>query len=339
MKSIVLKEPGAFQLTEVAPPPAPAIDEVQVRIHQVGICGTDIHAYKGEQPFFSYPRVLGHELAAEIIAIGPTAQSHDLKPGDRCCIRPYLNCGSCSACLRGLTNCCEKMQVLGVHRDGGMCELLNVPIDKVHKADLGDDEFALVEMLSIGAHAVRRAQVSAGDYCVVIGVGPIGLGVCLFACQAGANVVAIDLSDQRLAFAKNHLGVDEVINGKDQVLEKLKKTNGMPTVVFDATGSLRSMMQSFTYAGHGAKVVFVGLAQGDITFNDPDFHRRELTLMASRNATTTDFEKVIQVLESRQVDIAPWVTHRATPEQLVTDFAQWVEPESQVVKAMLSFSS
>jgi 2-desacetyl-2-hydroxyethyl bacteriochlorophyllide A dehydrogenase len=340
MKSIVLNEPGAFRLTEVGPPASPGPDEVQVRIHQVGICGTDIHAYKGEQPFFSYPRILGHELAAEIVAIGPTNQTHSLKVGDKCCIRPYLNCGQCSACLRGFENACEKMQVLGVHQDGGMRELINVPLDKVHVANLSVDELALVEMLSIGAHAVRRANITVGEHVVVVGVGPIGLGVSLFARHAGANVIVIDLSEQRLAFAKQQLGIEHAINGKDDPLEQLQKIRGssLPSAVFDATGSLRSMMQSITYAGHGARVVFVGLARGDITFNDPEFHRRELTLMASRNATATDFEQVIRVLETRRVNITPWVTHRAAPEQMLTDFAHWVEPDSQVVKAMLAFA-
>jgi 2-desacetyl-2-hydroxyethyl bacteriochlorophyllide A dehydrogenase len=340
MKSIVLNEPGSFSITEVPPPLPPGVDEVQIRIRQVGICGTDLHAYKGEQPFFNYPRILGHELAAEVVAVGASEQAHNLQPGDKCCVRPYLNCGTCSACLRGFTNCCEKMQVLGVHRDGGMREIINVPIDKVHKANLRDDELALVEMLSIGAHAVHRARVTADDYVVVIGVGPIGLGVCLFAQETGARVVAIDLSDQRLGFAKQYLGIKDVINGKDQPLEQLKQImpNELPTVVFDATGSLRSMAQSITYAGHGARVVFVGLARGDISFDDPEFHRRELTLMASRNATADDFGRVIKLLESGRVDITPWVTHRAEPEQMLVEFADWTKPDSSVVKAVLSFS-
>jgi len=339
MKSIVLAEPGVFKLQDGNGPAVPGVDEAQVRVRQGGICGTDLHAFEGKQPFFSYPRILGHELAVEIVAIGPTEQAHNLAVGDRCCVRPYLNCGHCGPCRRGVENCCTNLRVLGVHQDGGMREFINVPLDKLHKSTLPDDALALVEMLSIGAHAVRRAQITPGENVVVIGVGPIGLGVICFAKQAGARVIVVDLSDQRLDFARQQLGIEHTINGKQNVLDSLKQIipDDLPTVVFDATGSARSMMQSFGYAANGGKVVFVGLVQGDLSFNDPDFHRRELTLLASRNATKQDFDNVLRLLESKQVDIGPWVTHRASPDQLILDFASWLEPETHVVKAMLSF--
>jgi 2-desacetyl-2-hydroxyethyl bacteriochlorophyllide A dehydrogenase len=339
MKSIVLSEPGSFRLHDSEAPAAPGTDAVQVRIRQVGICGTDLHAFEGKQPFFKYPRILGHELAVEIMQIGPTERPHELAVGDRCCVRPYLNCGHCSACRRGFENCCMQLRVLGVHMDGGMQECINVPIDTLHKAPLKDDELALVEMLSIGAHAVRRAQIIPGEYALVIGVGPIGLGVSLFAAQAGARVIALDLSDQRLDFAQRQLGIEHVINAKQNVIDSLKQilSDDLPTVVFDATGSARSMNQSFSYATHGGRIVFVGLTQGDISFNDPEFHRREVTLLASRNATSQDFNQVLQLLSAGKVDITPWITHRAAPEQLIKDFGSWLDPETQVVKAMLEF--
>src|ERR1700690_4326749 len=159
MKSIVLTEPGKLELRDMPLPPPPGENEAQVRVRQVGICGTDLHAFQGHQPFFTYPRILGHELAVEITEIGLTSEAHSFKLGDRCCIQPYLNCGQCAACLRGKDNCCMNMQVIVVHRDGGMRELINIPIAKLHKATIKDDELALVEMLSIGAHAVRRAQI------------------------------------------------------------------------------------------------------------------------------------------------------------------------------------
>jgi len=340
MQSIVLTTPGHFELVEAQSPDAPGPNEAQVRVHRVGICGTDLHAFSGRQPFFTYPRVLGHELAVEIVAFGPTETAHNLEIEDRCCIRPYLNCGECGACLRGLENCCMRLQVLGVHRDGGMREVINVPINKLHKSSLPDEQLALVEMLSIGAHAVRRAQITPGEFALVIGVGPIGLGVSQFAHLAGARVIVMDVSDSRLAFARQQPGIEYGIDAKQDVLEQLKAIipNDLPTVVFDATGSAQSMMQAFQYTAHGGKLIFAGLFQGDVTFNDPDFHRRELTLMASRNATAQDFETVIRALETEQIRIDSWITHHASPEQLVSIFPSWLEPSSGVVKAMMTFS-
>jgi len=340
MQSIVLTTPGHFELVEAQSPDAPGPNEAQVRVHRVGICGTDLHAFSGRQPFFTYPRVLGHELAVEIVTFGPTETAHDLKIGDRCCIRPYLNCGECGACLRGVENCCMRLQVLGVHRDGGMREVINVPINKLHKSSLPDEQLALVEMLSIGAHAVRRAQITPGEFALVIGVGPIGLGVSQFAHLAGARVIVMDVSDSRLAFARQQPGIEYGIDAKQDVLEQLKAIipNDLPTVVFDATGSAQSMMQAFQYTAHGGKLIFAGLFQGDVTFNDPDFHRRELTLMASRNATAQDFETVLRALETEQIRIDSWITHHASPEQLVSIFPSWLEPSSGVVKAMMTFS-
>jgi threonine dehydrogenase-like Zn-dependent dehydrogenase len=248
MQSIILTKPGHFELVDSPLPDAPAKDEAQVRIHRVGICGTDLHAFAGKQPFFSYPRVLGHELAVEIVALGETHLQHNLSVGDKCCIRPYLNCGECGACKRGFENACMRMQVLGVHRDGGMRELINVPIDKLHKAALPDEQLAIVEMLSIGAHAVRRAQIVPGEFVLVIGAGPIGLGVSQFAHYAGARVLMMDVSDNRLAFAVQQKGIEHIIDAKVDVVEQLKAImpDDLPTVVFYSTGNAPSMLYSFS---------------------------------------------------------------------------------------------
>lgn len=339
MKSIVLVEPGKFRLEQCAEPELPGKDEAQVRVLQVGICGTDLHAFEGKQPFFSYPRVLGHELAVEVVALGSTAEDHALEVGSRCCIQPYLNCGHCSACRRGYDNCCQNMQVFGVHRDGGMRELINVPLDKLIKADLSNDALALVEMLSIGSHAVRRAGIIPGETVLVVGVGPIGLGVAFAAMEQGAQVIVTDISQWRLEFAKQHLGIDQLIDAKGDVQAQLRTLLGgdLPTVVFDATGNPNSMQNSFLLPDHGGRLVFVGLFSGDVTFHDPEFHRRELTLFASRNANRQDFETVLQALSTQRIDISSWVTHRAAPEQLVEIFPTWLNPASNVIKAMLSF--
>jgi 2-desacetyl-2-hydroxyethyl bacteriochlorophyllide A dehydrogenase len=338
VKAVILQRPGTFQLVDVPVPPPPRRDEVQVRVRRIGICGTDLHAFTESQPFFSYPRILGHELAVEVLRIGSTSVKHHLIEGRSACLRPYLNCGICGACRRGLSNCCSKMQVLGVHLDGGMRELINVPLNTLHVSDqLADDSLALVEMLSIGTHAVRRAQISPGEVALVIGSGPIGLGVAQFAHLAHATVIAMDVSDARLAFARRQPYVAHVIDAKHDVREQLRAIipDDLPTVVFDATGNAKSMMHSFDYVAHGGRLVFVGLFQGNITFNDPEFHRRELSLLASRNATPPDFEIVIDALERGKVEVQSLITHRVSVEEMVEQFSHWLDPANGVMKALV----
>ncbi|HMO60217.1 MAG TPA: alcohol dehydrogenase catalytic domain-containing protein, partial [Roseiflexaceae bacterium] len=273
MKTIVLEEPGRFALHDTVAPQAPSAGEALVRVHRVGICGTDLHAFAGRQPFFSYPRILGHELGVEILALDPASPTA-LVVGDRCCIQPYLHCGRCTACRRGATNCCVRLQTLGVHTDGGMRELITIPIHLLHRsASLSYEQLAMVEMLCIGAHAVRRAAIAAGERALVIGVGPIGLGAAVFARAAGAHVLVMDVSEQRLAFAAAQ-GFAEQIDGREDVPAQLQALCGddPPTVVFDATGHAQSMMRAFSYPANAGRLVFVGLFQGDVTFNDPEFH-------------------------------------------------------------------
>ncbi|HVF87411.1 MAG TPA: zinc-binding alcohol dehydrogenase family protein [Pyrinomonadaceae bacterium] len=336
MKTILLKEPGQLALSDTASPPALSPDEALVRVRRIGVCGTDLHAFKGEQPFFTYPRVLGHELGVEVVRVG--VNDEGLRAGDRCAVEPYLNCDACVACRRGKTNCCVRLQVLGVHADGGMREFIKVPARKLHMSDsLALDQLALVEPLSIGAHAVARANVERGEFVLVIGAGPIGLSVIQFARLAGANVIVTDVSKERLQFAAAHFGVEFTVKAGEGALENLKDiTSGeMPTAVFDATGSARSMAASFDLVAHGGRLIFVGLFQGDVTFHDPDAHRRELTLLCSRNSTGIEFKRIINQLEAGEFDIAPWITHRVQFGEVVAQFPRWLEPQSRFIKAVI----
>ncbi len=340
MKTLVLEEPYSFQLTETAAPAQPGPEEALVRVRRVGICGTDLHAYQGNQPFFSYPRILGHELAVEILALGPSAAAHGLHVGDRCTVEPYLNCGTCVACRRGRTNCCERLSVLGVHQDGGMREQILVPIAKLHRANgVPLEQLALVEMLCIGAHAARRAGIEAGEPALVIGAGPIGLGTMQFARALGADVIAMDVNPQRLDFCREHAGVRHTVDARLAPEEQLRGLLGgdLPRLVFDATGNARSMMAAFNYVAHSGRIVYVGLIKGDITFSDPYFHSHELTLLATRNATGDDFAWVIDSLARGEVSVAGWDTHYATPHTLAAEFPAWLLPETGVIKAMLTF--
>jgi 2-desacetyl-2-hydroxyethyl bacteriochlorophyllide A dehydrogenase len=337
MKTIRLEEPGRLSLIETAAPSAPQGGEVLVRVHRIGVCGTDIHAFNGKQPFFSYPRILGHELGVEVVAVGEGVMN--VKPGNRCSVEPYINCEKCIACRRGKPNCCAVMQVLGVHIDGGMREQFTLPARKLHpSAKLTLEQLALVETLGIGCHAVQRAALERGEFVLVIGAGPIGLAVAQFAIEAGAQVIMLDINDARLDFCRCELGVQFIINAaKQNVLDALKEiTSGdLPTTVFDATGNPKSMMGAFDYPAPGGRMVFVGLFQGDVTFNDPNFHKREMTLMGSRNALPADFTRIIGLIEAGRIDTSPWITHRADFASVVEKFPVWTRAESGVIKAMI----
>ncbi|KWW22517.1 MULTISPECIES: zinc-binding alcohol dehydrogenase family protein [Peribacillus] len=335
MKSIVCEKPYAFKMIE-SEKPVPKEGEALIRVRRIGICGTDIHAFGGNQPFFSYPRILGHELSGFIEDISENPEG--LKAGDQVSIIPYLECGKCIACRGGKTNCCTDMKVLGVHAEGGMSEWITVPCDHLVRTEgLTLDQSAMIEPLSIGAHAVRRAAIHEGEVALVIGAGPIGLGVMAFAKEKGAKVIAMDMNDERLAFARKWAKVDHTLNVLENPLEKLAEmTKGdMPSVVFDATGNAKSMMNAFKYPAHGGRLIYVGLVKSDICFNDPEFHSKELTLMGSRNATRQDFDEVVNTLRNKRLDLSMYITHRAELDEMIDQFEGWLQPEAKVIKAIV----
>ncbi|SFC15576.1 Threonine dehydrogenase [Parapedobacter composti] len=335
MNSLVCTKPGQLDYHELAVPRRRA-GHTLLKIRQVGICGTDIHAFEGTQPFFDYPRILGHEIAAEVAE----TDAPGFSVGDAVTVIPYFSCGACVACRRGKPNCCAAIAVCGVHVDGAMAEYFVVP-DRalIQGRGLTADQLALVEPFAIGAHGVRRAGVGPGEYVLVVGAGPIGLGTMTFARIAGAEVIALDVNPNRLAFCRSALGVSHTLNALEgdvrEALETL--THGdMPTVVIDCTGSLRAINQSFEYLAHGARYVLIGLQKGDITVNHPAFHKREATLMSSRNATRADFDQVLACMDEHLIDPASYITHRIPFEKVGRDFPQLLRPESDVIKAMVT---
>ena len=339
MKTLVCAEPGKFEYATGIKPELKTGQAI-IKIKRIGICGTDLHAFEGTQPYFHYPRILGHELAGELIEFD---NAPGFKPGEAVSFIPYFNCGECIACRRGKTNCCTKMQVCGVHVDGGMVEYLSVPSSSLlHGEGLSFDELALVEPLAIGAHGVRRAAIEAGEFVLVIGAGPIGLGTMEFARIAGAHVIALDINEQRLQFCKNRLKVNHTVNASStDVTEQLKEiTNGdMPTVVIDATGSLKAINNAFQYMAHGARYVLIGLQKGEISFSHPEFHKREGTLMSSRNATRQDFEHVIANMKKGEVKPTTYITHRVLFDQVKEEFEGWLNPANGVIKAMVELAN
>ena len=336
MKQLVCHSPGHFEYRDV-PEPVVAPGHSILRVRKIGICGTDIHAYDGDQPFFNYPRVLGHELACEFVegdkAIG-------FKNGDLVTLLPYLNCGTCIACRREMTNCCATLQVMGVHIDGGMQEYISVPsYTLVHGEGLPGEHLAMIEPLAIGAHGIARADIKPGEFVLVIGAGPIGLGAMAFAKIVGGHVIGIDTNESRLAFCRDQLHIPYTMNPKsDSIIESLMEiTNGdMPSIVIDATGKIDAITDAFQYLSHTGKYILIGLQKDEIHFSQPEFHKREATLMSSRNAVRKDFEYVMDRMQDGHIDPLPFITSRLSFEEAAAALKETTSsPEN--IKTIIEF--
>jgi 2-desacetyl-2-hydroxyethyl bacteriochlorophyllide A dehydrogenase len=320
MKQIVLEAPGRFAEREAA---APAIKagHALIRMKRVGVCGSDFHAFAGRHPVYTYPRVIGHELSGLVV----DAQRNDfgIQAGDHCAIEPYMTCGNCRSCRQGKNNCCEHIQLLGIHVDGGMQELLSVPLALVHKsATMSLDQLALVETLGIGAHAVLRSGLVAGDQAMIIGAGPIGIAVAQFAAEAGSLVHVVERSEWRRQFVER-LGysASTMADGREA------------KVVFDATGSAVSMAASLANVSPGGRLVFVGLTSDHVMIDDSIFHRKELTLLASRNSFGL-FPRIIRLIEDGKIDTSHWVTDRLKLSEVVSQF-QELPDRKTLIKAIV----
>jgi 2-desacetyl-2-hydroxyethyl bacteriochlorophyllide A dehydrogenase len=325
--TLVCVEPGQLRL-EHRPAPVRHADQALVRPLRVGICGTDYHIFEGSHPFLQYPRVMGHELAVEVVE---APDGSGLTPGEVCVVNPYLSCGQCNACRSGKPNCCVRISVLGVHQDGGMTGLLTLPAASLLRAPgLTADQCAAVEFLAIGAHAVRRGAVTGRDRALVVGAGPIGLGVALFARLSGAEVVLFDRDIERAEVVASIAGVTPLPDGSAP-----PETGKGFEIVFDATGNARSMERGFDFVGHGGRYVLVSVVSEPITFRDPDFHRKEMTLLGSRNATGEDFDRVLAAMRDGEVPIERLITHRTRLAGAVGDIPHWATDKSGLIKAVV----
>ena len=335
MKALVCINPRLLEYKNI---PAPVLQPAHaiIKIKRIGICGTDLHAYEGTQPYFNYPRILGHELAGDLIEADGASE---FVPGEPVTFIPYFNCNKCIACRNGKSNCCENIKVCGVHVDGGMVEYLSVPSYSLVKSEgLSYDELALIEPLAIGAHGVSRAGISQGEFVLVIGAGPIGLGTMEFSRIAGGRVIAMDINEKRLQFCKEKIKTEYTINAltPDVTQQLMDITNGdMPTVVIDATGNLKAINNAFQYMAHGARYVLIGLQKGDVCFSHPEFHKREATVMSSRNARREDFIQVISSMKKKEIEPSNYITHRVLFGDVKNEFANWLDSANGVVKAMV----
>jgi 2-desacetyl-2-hydroxyethyl bacteriochlorophyllide A dehydrogenase len=334
MLTVVCEKPGSL-LAQDRSKPERAPGETLVRIKRVGVCGTDLHIFNGNQPFLEYPRVMGHEFSG---IVEQSEAGSGLEPGDVVYVMPYLSCGDCIACRQGKTNCCVRIQVLGVHRDGAFTEYLSLPHAFVLKANgVTLDQAAMIEFLSIGAHAVRRSDIQKGQRALVVGTGPIGMAVAIFSRLRGAQVTVLDTREDRLAFCREHLKVDSAVligESDKQQLEQI--THGeFFDVVFDATGNAKAMERGFEFIAHGGKYVLVSIVRDTISFSDPEFHKREATLMGSRNATVEDFRYVEQCLRDGLIPDAALNTHRMKLDEVAERFQTLLDPAQGVVKAIV----
>lgn len=334
MKALVCDEPGRLRLVD-RPDPVRAEGEVLVRIRHVGICGTDFHILAGRHPFLDYPRVMGHELSG---LVEDAPRDSALKPGDPVYVVPYLACATCAACRKGLTNACMAIRVLGVHTDGGMAERLSVPAANViPTGGIPLDDAAMIEFLAIGAHGVRRGAVTPADRVLVTGSGPIGMAAVLFAKARGADVTVMDRRADRLDFARDTLGADAVLLADDEAEAGAARITGGDgfDVVVDATGAAPPIERGFGFLGHGARYVLLSVVRDRIAFSDPEFHKREATLLASRNARPDDFAEVVRQMLAGRVPTRQLNTHRGALSDGTALFQHWSRPEAGVIKAIL----
>jgi 2-desacetyl-2-hydroxyethyl bacteriochlorophyllide A dehydrogenase len=334
MLTVICDTPGNLRAVE-REVPVRGEGEVLLRVRRVGVCGTDLHIFTGNQPYLEYPRVMGHEFSGTVAEAPPGSA---LAAGDPVFVMPYLSCGHCIACRHGKTNCCVAIQVLGVHRDGAFTEYISVPQAFVHKADgITLDQAAMLEFLAIGAHAVRRGDVQAAQRVLVVGTGPIGMAALIFSVLRGATVTALDARGDRVGFCCQHLGAHAGVTiGTGDEAELSRLTDGeFFDVVFDATGNARAMERGFRFIAHGGKYVLVSVVRDNIGFSDPEFHKREATLLGSRNATMEDFGTVLAAMRAGRIPHEALNTHRLALASLPADFAQLLDPSRGVVKAIV----
>jgi alcohol dehydrogenase len=338
MRAIQISEVKTLKPIEIEPPGEPGPGQAIVRTHRMGVCGTDISCYLGKFPFFDFPRIPGHELGVEVLAVGPGV--NNVQPGDRCSIEPYMNCGSCYACRRGASNCCQNLKVIGVMMDGGLCESFQVRADKLHpSAKLNYDQLALVETLAIGCHANDRGAPQGGDHALIIGMGPIGLATLEFARLTDATISVMDMNPARLDFVRANYGVENTIlfRGDGSELQRMQDLTAgdMYQVVTDATGNHHSMSGALAYVAPTGRLVYVGITTEEVRFRHPVLHRPEASIVASRNALPPDFRRIIGLIEGGTIKTDPWITHRTSFQGVLNDFEAFTKPETGVIKAII----
>jgi len=335
MKAVVLERPKEAALRRVSEPKAPGVGEVLLRVRRVGLCGSDLNSYRGRNPLVDYPRILGHEIAATVAAVGPDVR--DWQTETAVTLSPGSNCGSCAACLRGRPNACQFNQTLGVQRDGALTELIVVPASRLFRAALTLKELCLVEPLTVGFHAVARGRVEAGDVVAIFGCGGVGLGAVAGAAFCGATVIGIDVDDAKLSIARKAGAVHTVNTTAGKLHDQLRAlTQGRgPDVVIEAIGlpeTYRVAVEEVAYTG---RVVYIGWAKEHVTYETRPFVHKELDILGARNAQPENFRDVIRMLEAKRFPVDEAVTHMVPMEETPAILEQWNAEPARFSKIMI----
>jgi 2-desacetyl-2-hydroxyethyl bacteriochlorophyllide A dehydrogenase len=336
MKALVIEEAGVTKLQDIPRPPLGA-GEVRIAVKHVGLCGTDLSSYRGVNPLVTYPRVPGHEIGAEVLEIGEEVSTR-LKIGQRVVVVPYTSCGECSSCRKGRTNACRYNRTLGVQQEGALTEEFVLPAEKLISNNvLSPNLLPLVEPLAVGFHAVARGEIAAGESVVVLGCGMIGMGIIIGAVARGAQVIAVDLSEEKRALAREFGAVTTLDPAhQDVVSEVARLTNDLGAdVAFEAVGIPTTFTQAIELAGYSGKVVYVGYCKAPVSYQTAVFNLKELDIRGSRNATAEDFSNVIAFLEAAGTKPELLISKVVPFAEADTAFSYW-ESNRDSLKIMVS---
>jgi threonine dehydrogenase-like Zn-dependent dehydrogenase len=334
MRMFKIHSAGTATLVD-APLPSPIQhDEVLLRVNLVGMCGTDLTTFRGNNSMVTFPRVPGHEVAATVVEGGILA------PGTKVTLSPYTSCGICSSCRRGRPNACRDNQTMGVQRDGAMTEYITAPSNRIYTANLSLKELALVEPLTVGAHAAARGRVTEADTVAVFGCGGIGLGAIAAAAFRGARTIAIDMDDRKLEVARKAGAQHLIHTGREDLHVRLSELTGGdgPDVIIEAIGlplTFRAAVEEVAFTG---RVVYIGYAKEPVCYETRLFVQKELDILGSRNALPADFEEVIRMLEGGNFPVEDAVSAIVPPEEAAAMLADWSEHPGKFTKIMVQFA-
>ena len=338
MKAIQISEPSVMKVIDIAEPQM-GDDEVLLKMKYVGFCGSDLSTFRGGNPMVKMPVVPGHEVGAEIVSVGKNVPE-GLKPGMTVTVNPYTNCGKCASCRNGRVNACQHNETLGVQRWGAMREYLVLPWEKVIPAGLLTPRTcALVEPMSVGFHAVSRAQVTDIDVVLVIGCGMVGMGAVVRSAQRGATVVAVDIDDDKLVLARQ-MGASYTINSKTEDIHArlLEMTSGFgPDVVIEAVGSAPTYQLAVDEVAFTGRVICIGYAKTEVSFQTKYFVQKELDIRGSRNAQPSDFRAVIHYLERGTCPVDQLISRVVKPEEAFEAMQQWDVSPGKVFRILVDF--
>lgn len=335
MKALVMQQPGSVTV-ETVPDPDPRPGDALLRVRRVGLCGSDLNSYRGRNPLVSYPRIPGHEIAATIASL--SGQQSHFTVGMDVTLSPYTSCGVCAACRNGRSNACQNNQTLGVQRDGALAEWIAVPVEKLYTAELSLTELCLVEPLTVGCHAVARAEVTDSDTVLVFGCGGVGLGAVAASAFRGAVTIGVDIDDAKLAVARE-AGAEHTIHSQRQptaaIVADLTDGHG-PDVVIEAVGTPDTFRAAVEIVAYTGRVIYIGYAKEPVTYETRLFVQKELDIRGARNALPEDFRQVITMLEQHRFPVQSAISTVASIEDAPEILSAWSTDPSRFTKIMIS---